>query len=207
MKGDLVFLDTETTSLDETYGDVWEIGFIRRYPTMVGFMSEPNILPYVEDEFVLQLRPDLNKADSEALRIGRYEERFLLPDGVDAAWVWADGTLERDPVHSVLFDLFGHLKDTTIYCAQPAFDVGFLKALFRSYRMRIPWHYRLKCVESMTDGKLGRNVGGLRDCADALGVKYDRDELHTALGDARLVRDVYDAIVGSAGSAGDSGTP
>lgn len=199
MQGDLVFLDTETTSLDETKGQIWELAVVHRQPTMVGFMSEPGILPYTDDESVWQLRPDLGRADAEALRIGRFEERFMVPEGANAAMIdpGAGELCWRGPLHEALFDIQQPLHGATIVAAQPAFDAAFLKALLRHFSRRIGWHYRLMCVESMTAGRLGwTKARGLRDCADALGVKYDDAALHTALGDARLVRDVFDAITG-----------
>lgn len=200
MKGDLIFLDTETTSLDETKGQIWELAAIRRSATLVGFMSEPNIAPYTEQTSIWQLRPDLTRADPYALKVGRFEERFEVPDGVDAAMIDENegGPYWRGPVHEALFDIQQELGGATLVCAQPAFDTGFLKAMLRNFNRKIGWHYRLVCVESMAAGKLGQPIQGLRDSADALGVKYDADALHTAIGDARLVRDVYEVIMGGA---------
>lgn len=56
------------------------------------------------------------------------------------------------------------------------------------------WSHRLRCVETLTAGHLGREIGGLSDCAAALGI--DTPAAHTALGDARTARAIWDAILG-----------
>lgn len=64
----IVFLDTEFTHLDTELRQVWEIGGIIRDPGC------PDV------EFEWQIRPDLRRADPNALRIGGYYDRFLLHD-------------------------------------------------------------------------------------------------------------------------------
>ena len=55
------------------------------------------------------------------------------------------------------------------------------------------WSHRLRCVETLTAGHLGREVGGLGACCKALGIEH-RDP-HTALGDVRAARDIWDHII------------
>ena len=55
------------------------------------------------------------------------------------------------------------------------------------------WHHRLRCVETLTAGALGREVGGLSECAAALGLPVA--DAHTAMGDVLMVRAIWDALV------------
>jgi DNA polymerase III epsilon subunit-like protein len=47
----------------------------------------------------------------------------------------------------------------------------------------------------LTAGHLGREVGGLAACAEALGIEFPEQEQHTALGDARVALAIYDKIL------------
>jgi len=178
------FIDVESTGLDPRVHRPWEIAIILREAGMP------------DEEHVFQLRPDLSAADPESLKIGRFEERFAVPDGVDATWATnGDGTwrLQR---HEALWEIQSLLADAYLIAAVPSFDDSMLKALMRDHDRRIRWRYRLICVETLVCGALARPVPyGLKDAADAMGVKYDVDELHTALGDARLAKAVYDAVM------------
>lgn len=182
----LVFVDTETTGLDPREHQVWEIALILR-----------NELGMPDDEHVWQIRPDLDRADPVALEKSRFHERFLVPDSHNAVKVMKDGGLWKMPIHEALFDIQDILRDSYMVGAVPSFDDAFLKALLRTFR--IQWKHRLICVETLVAGALKQPVPlGLRKAAEAMGVKVDGDVLHTALGDARLARDVYDAVMGGA---------
>jgi DNA polymerase III epsilon subunit-like protein len=180
----LCFGDVESTGLDPRVHRPWEIAAIIREPG----------LP--DEEHVFQLRPDLSKADPEALQINRFEERFAVPDGVDATWrINGDGPW-RLQLHEAVTEIQLLLADTHLVAAVPSFDDGMLKALMWDHQRLVRWKYRLVCVETLVCGALRRPVPeGLKAAADLMGVKYDPDELHTALGDARLARDVYDAVM------------
>jgi DNA polymerase III epsilon subunit-like protein len=183
-----VFLDLETTGLDPRYYHIWEFAAIVRDE-----WGTP------DEEHVFQLRPVLVDADPVALEKGRFKERFVVPDGIDAVKVMPDGGLWRMARHEALHDIQDLLRDAHIIGANPAFDDGFLKSLMRMHDRRIVWNYRLVCVENLVAGALKLPVPlSLRESAEAMGVKVDNDARHTALGDARLARDVYDAVMGSA---------
>lgn len=61
----------------------------------------------------------------------------------------------------------------------------------------VTWHYRPICVESLYLGSMGQGtVQGSRACAEAIGYGIgDGIAWHTALGDAKAVRAVYDHLV------------
>lgn len=63
--------------------------------------------------------------------------------------------------------------------------------------LRETWHYHLVDVETLAAGRLGwappwnfDKILGAFDLAQG-------EDRHTAIGDARLVRDLYDQIIGS----------
>jgi DNA polymerase III epsilon subunit-like protein len=188
-----VFLDLESTGLDPRYHHIWEFAAILRDE-----WGSP------DEEHVWQLRPSLVDADPVALEKGRFEERFVVPDGVDAVKVVPEDDpwpgLWRMERHEALSDIQDLLRDAHIIGANTAFDDSFLKALMHMHQRRIVWNYRLVCVENLVAGALKKPLPmSLSESAEAMGVKVDPDTRHTALGDARLARDVYDAVMGGGG--------
>lgn len=180
----LAFLDCETTGLDPRIHEPWEVAFIVRDAGDI------------DVERVWQLRPGLTEADPEALQIGRFDERFQVPDGWDAAEVLPDGGMFRMRLHEALHDIQAALSGAHLVGAVPSFDAGMLGALLQRHGRRIVWRHRLICVENLVCGRLGwPTPQGLRQSSEALGISVDDSGRHTALGDARLARDTYDAVM------------
>lgn len=202
----LAFVDCETTHLDPRRGNVWEIAVIRRRADGV------------DCEYLWQVRPDLTEADPEALAIGRYEERFAVPDDCDAIEVMASGPPLKSTLPEILFDLQDALKDAVIVGSNPGFDVAFLTKLLQAHSRKLPWHYRPIDITTLAVGALyGRASEWTRKDCDATWYSkvtkavgwpwksYEasrhveveppaKDVAHTALGDARWARDVWDAV-------------
>ena len=200
----LAFVDTETTHLDPRYGNVWEIAVIRRR------------IDGVDSEFVWQVRPDLATADPEALKIGRYEERFAIPDGWDALEFWSSGATMRSLIPEMLFDLQEALSGAVVVGSNPGFDIAFLTKLLQAHGRKLPWHYRPIDIATLAAGyRYGQAASGAYggdfafqadypqmpyrsyELSRAVGVEPPaKDVAHTALGDARWARDVFDAVTG-----------
>lgn len=190
----LAFVDTETTGLDPTRHDAWEIAVIRRDPDGT------------ETENLWQIRVPLESADPEALKIGRYEERFIVHDEWAAALVAPTGKrILNLTLPEMLFDLQDALSGAVIVGSNPGFDVAFLTPLLRRHNRRLTWHYRPVDVATLAAGYLhGAGRADLptvpyssRGLSLAVGVEPPGDDTaHTALGDARWARDVYDAVTG-----------
>jgi DNA polymerase III epsilon subunit-like protein len=182
----IVFLDTETTSLDIETGEVWEVGCIVRDTDR----------SWDEAEYEKEMRwflPLFNfkNADPFALDIGKFWERYVWPDPQqytkDYMGEWARMFMQMT-------------KGAYIVGAIPSFDIERLNNLCMRYDYRLFNHYHLVDVEALAAGKLGLAPPWKSDDVfQALGIDTNSDEYthgkHTALGDARVVRDVYDSVM------------
>jgi len=197
----IVFLDTETTGLDPEREQVFEVAAIG---ATSGLEWVWRIQPHAK--VVARMHP-------KAIEVNRYRERTTHPD-----WSWHDPS-------EVMLDLYGMLDGAHICGAVPDFDARHLTSLYRGFGQDPPrWHYHLIDIEAMAVGwldrerlELGRSgwqaarsrvelleeVLALPWDSDALsracGVEPPgEDERHTALGDARWCKRLYEAITGGA---------
>ncbi len=181
------FVDCETTGLDPDRHEVWEVGLI--VPIVIADEDDE------EDEWeehVWQLPVDLGKADQIALNIGRFHDRrtteTMLPEFV---------RLTRGL----------HLVGACV-----SFDADRLWRLIRKAGECPMWHYHLIDVEALAAGWLlgaASTDEGLRevarppwkstDLSQAVGVDPDGFDRHTALGDARWAKAIYEAVMGKGG--------
>ncbi|MFE9812355.1 hypothetical protein [Streptomyces sp. NPDC005548] len=199
----ICFVDTETTGLNPDVHDVWEIAIIKRCP------GGPDW------EHHWQIRPTelhlAQSADPKALEIGRYYQRMALPNGCHYAQLPPDGTPVPVTRTELLETVTYLLKNSVMVGSNPAFDAAFLNRLLDAS----PWHYRTVDIATLAAGY----VQGLADATQypdgtptaqlpyssrglstAVGVEPPGpDTAHTALGDARWARDVYDAVTKPAG--------
>ncbi|KAB2975993.1 3'-5' exonuclease [Streptomyces sp. SS1-1] len=204
MSAPIAFVDCETTGLDPIRHMPWEVAIIRREPDGT------------ETEYLWQIRPtraELAAAQPEALRIGGYAERFAVPDGAAAADMLAVPVVPLDYL-DVAGRIFKALTGAVMVGSNPHFDASFLHRMLQTGAT--PWHYRPVCIATLAAGrKLGmtemvRRVGGTAQPSDEVPFPFSSRDLsrwagveppgpgvaHTALGDARWARDVFDAVRG-----------
>lgn len=190
----IAFADTETTGLDPFLHDPWEIAVILRVDGQ-------------DDEHVFRIEPDLTNADPAALQFNRYHERTSAPD-----WVWDD----RETAARRLYEL---LDGAVLVGSNVSFDAEMLTHLLGRYHAQPrPWHYRTVDIVTLATGSLyGRAAEWTRKDCDArwfskvdgaVGWPWHTHDVsrlvevepppeyvrHTALGDTRWARDVYDAV-------------
>lgn len=168
----VAFIDTETTGLDPERHEVWEVGII-----VDGF------------EHHYAIRPDLTKADPTALNIGRFYERTTV-----FKWEWWTPKLAAETIAR-------RLDGRHLVGAIPWFDDRFLRAFLNANGHQGTWHYHLIDVEALAVGYLaakGEHVElpyRSKDLSRLVGVDPDDFEAHTALGDARWAKAVYEAVM------------
>jgi DNA polymerase III epsilon subunit-like protein len=161
----LAFCDTETTGLDPDRHEVWEVGLI-----------------VDEREHHWFLPVDLGRADAIALKIGQFYDRYRLvyPSALGVfATEFADLTRGRHLVGAVI-----------------SFDEERLRKLLRANGACPEWHYHLVDVEALVAGKLGIAPPWDSNKLSAdMGIDPEQFDRHTALGDARWAKALYEAVL------------
>lgn len=183
----LVFLDTEATGLALT-DDIWEIAAIVREP------GQPDVEchSFVRHSLAkAALLPEAFRADHDA----RYDANSAITSLAASQWVDA---LTMGRAH--------------IVGGVPNFDTERLALMMRWHGIEPGWHYHLLDVENLAVGWIHGRYGTRDDAArQAVALPWSSDDLsracgveppgagqrHTAMGDARWARDLYDAITAS----------
>jgi hypothetical protein len=172
-----VFLDTETTSLNRYKRQIWDLAYIVRDPD--------NGHDDTEKQFFFNV--DLRDADPISLNIGRYYERHPEP------YFTYGGLFAGEP--DVLRDVADDLRGAILVGAVPSFDEETLaRKLYKVLHLQPTWNYHLVDIETLIAGHLGLlppwnystviAAAGLPPVAE--------EDRHTAIGDARMVRDLWD---------------
>lgn len=177
---DVVFVDTETTGLDPDRHEIWEVGLIYQ-------RAESD--EWTEASW--QLPVDLGRADAFALSVGQFHIRRR------------PGSLSSLDAFSTMFAKLTRGKH--LAGAVVSFDEERLRKLLRANGACPEWHYHLIDVEALAVGYL--NGQGYDPTNPALllpwdsemlshwvGVDPDTFDRHTALGDARWAKAVYEAV-------------
>jgi DNA polymerase III epsilon subunit-like protein len=183
-KRPLVWIDTETTSLRPDRR-AWEIAVIVRRDGH----------PDREQTWLVDAADlDLGNADPRALAVGRYYDRH--PQARVAGKT-------PPPEPDVLMQVEEATRDAVLLGSNPGFDTEVLGVRMRANGICPTWHYRPVDVPTLAWGVLAgrgepvpyRQDGtvGSDDLCRAFGLDLAGYERHTALGDCRLFRDLYDA--------------
>ncbi len=183
----LVFLDTEFTTLDPWRRKPWEVGLIRRDPGA----------PDVEMNIIIT-DVDLSDADPKSLEIGHFWDRHPLGCGHEDL-PGVSYLTEEDAVKLIE----PITRGAHIVGAVPDPDVDILREMLKRHNLRWTGHYHLMDVENVALGYLKGLDPAFKpmfplksdELGELCGVPAPSEEdRHTALGDARWVRDWWDAI-------------
>lgn len=192
----IIFCDTETTSLSAEDGEIWEFAGIRREPDGT------------ETQLEFQIECDLGKADPASLNIGRYYERFGLKGYWDPS-IDDKGNFIRLPEGEVVSSKFDAAKlisdftrGATLIGNVISFDSERMERLLRGWNQCPGWHYHVIDLEPVIAGyALARGVPfdlpyKSSELSKWVGVEPPKEGkgLHTALGDALWVKEMWDAI-------------
>ncbi|MET7436608.1 3'-5' exonuclease [Streptomyces sp. NPDC004082] len=204
MSTPIAFVDTETTHLDAEIGEAWEVAVILREDDD----------PATDTEYVWQFSINLETADPESLRIGGFHERRQLAVGADlAAFTGSTPAVLMSRAEAV-DAILNILRGAVLVGSNPGFDDRFLRKLLGPGSAQ--WHYRPVCIATLAAGqrlgmaKLARLAGAKPLPSDEVRFPFSSRDLsrwtgveppgpgvaHTALGDARWARDVFDALRG-----------
>lgn len=177
----LAFLDLETTglSLDD---DIWEFAAIVREEDG----TETTCHMFIQHDYLKCAKlPEPFRSDHQA----RFAPGALAEPQEAAAKRIA--ALLADRIH--------------IVGAVPNFDTERIALLLRRFGLTPGWHYHLCCVENLVVGYLAAQGEALAppwssdDLSTRMGVDVEKYDRHTALGDAKWARDLYDAVMSAGG--------
>ncbi|MFI5934746.1 hypothetical protein [Actinoplanes sp. NPDC051494] len=181
----IAFIDTETTSLHYNRR-AWEIAVILRRPNQ----------PDHEQSWLIEHQDlDLGNADLQSLRFGGFYDRHpqIFP---------AEGMERLHREGDALFAVEQLTRGSIVMGSNPSFDAEVLGARMRAHGICPSWHYHLEDVPTLALGWLygsGKPLPEVRKSEQislACGVDPAQYARHTALGDCRWTRDLYDAVTG-----------
>jgi DNA polymerase III epsilon subunit-like protein len=198
----LVFIDTETVSINPGPLSIWELAIIERE---LG-------TGYDDSESLWQIKPDLHHAEPMALTVGGYYERCKVRH-------WATGEVQPIACPTDEFPddkplpigyaqlairLANGLAKSTLIAANPMFDVGHVAAFLHGAGECLTADYHYLDIGSLVRGWAGAQGISLpyplklERAAQAVGIDPRLYDVHTALSDVRLVRDVFDVVTAGA---------
>ncbi len=190
MTGPLIFIDTETTGL-HVDKRLWEIALIRRDDP-----EKPD-----KETWMQVIDVDLSSADPAGLKIGRFYDRHLMyaEQFTDAKQLTSDGVIcEREQRIAERVERI--TRKASLVAVNPAFDAAVLDAMLRRHGLLPAWHYHLIDICAVAIGwltALGHTLeipAKSEELSHRCGIDPAAYARHTAMGDARWVRDWYDAI-------------
>jgi hypothetical protein len=184
----ICFIDTETTGLDRRRRRLWDFACIVRDIDEEGGYTDK------EHQFFIQV--SLKNADPFALNIGHFWQRFpgwQVRGQQGASEARHNGTM-IDP-----WSAAKRIHDLTVGAiwvgSVPSFDEESCAALLRKSGLVPRWDYHLVDVETAGAALAGISPPWKNDIInEAYNIVIPPENRHTALGDARAVRDLYDAV-------------
>lgn len=179
----LVFLDTETTSLRPDRR-IWEAAAVVRPAGAVDASQDQHYQWFINIDDL-----DLGEADPKSLMIGKFYQRHPQMQMQPS---WPLGLQDESYVMRQLEKI---TRDAIIIGAVVNFDTEAISERMRFRGVCPSWHYHLGDVENLAAGALGiEPPWGFDDLLSTFALAYNEEHRHTALGDALMARDLYDAV-------------
>lgn len=179
---DLVFVDTETTGLDSSVHEMYEVA-----------LTKTDLEGELKDSVYYWIVPQrLHLANPQALTIGNYYNRKKR-EPCDAR---IRGTRRREIAEEIaVFTQGVHL----VGC-NPHFDANFIAAFLKEEQHVPVWHHRMIDLESMAIGIEPDEAQGvpmgLTDLCECFDVVIPDEDRHTAQGDVEATRELYFRMIG-----------
>jgi len=195
----LCFIDTETVGLDPDAHPIWELALI------------------IDDlEYLMRFDVDPNVGDPIALNLSGFHERHWRGNHGGGKWMasspvvvdrWesidaAETLKAEDPVprfgsaKSALQTIASLTHGCHLVGAVVSFDEERLRRWMHREGVVPSWHYHLIDVEALVVGRLGTAPPwDSQYLSTSVGVDPDRFDRHTALGDARWAKALYEAVM------------
>jgi hypothetical protein len=188
-------MDTEATDLNPHTREIWEVGLIIREP---GCPDRERVIIVVDADFTF--------ANVMSLDIGRAYERHPKFTGKTETGEGAPEYLSQAEAAAVIE---AETRKATIVGMVPNFDTANFEVLLNRHGLPFSGHYHLVDVETLIVGYLRGQLSAGRDVPDPGQPRWKSDDLsrlvgveppgdqdrHTALGDARWTRDLWDVVM------------
>ncbi|MEV4748995.1 hypothetical protein AB0K21_21675 [Streptosporangium sp. NPDC049248] len=219
-----VILDIETTSLDRKLGDLWEVATITYDTARPegGYQEwwwqvRPNLC--FADPKALQISRYYERAKMLAKEVGMGVQLATSDWKSDLISYKQGDFIENATAEEIAWTLAQQLDGAVIVANNPSFDRDFLAKFLRENGQALTASHRMEDVRVMLTGYVYGRLAAMdgdvdeafnaqatphvRDWLDGatntlswevVGVTQPYDTRHTALGDARLVRDLFAAI-------------
>lgn len=173
----ICFIDTETIGLNPIVDDVWDVGLIWCEPELV------NNKTVKRREYNWQFKVNLRYAEASALAVNKYTKNWKNEDYSKPAFA----------------DEFMRITENCLWVGiNPTFDIQRIERMLRENGACPLWHYRPVDITEYIAGMYGKQPPWkTSDLAKLVGVhrsEYSEDA-HTALGDCRYTRDMYNAAM------------
>ena len=171
----VVCVDIETTSLDPYDRLAWDIGMVRR--SLDG--------TYDSRQFFVDLTErQIERADSESLDIGGFDERY--------------NSLEALSPRTVASHVFDFTRGAYMAGICVDFDTRTVGDLLHSQNLTPPWDYHIVDLRALVVGAHGVGFNQSQDdLADLMNIeRQDESTKHTAIGDAEFNASLLRALLG-----------
>lgn len=182
----LVSVDIETTGLDPTRHETWEVAIVPLEGRQ-GRRIDPR---------GYQLPVSLVGADSKALEVGGFRERYEMPPTATISMRHLpNGTGTLELLDEGLRWLHTELTDAHLLGCSVHFDAAFLAELFRRHGLGPePWHHRYLDLGSYAAGAWGAKKPL---SSKAMSDRVPNFDAHNAFSDALWNVQVYNFIRGT----------